>query len=461
MSRQVQDKFTDGKLYAYVELLQEYESIIFTIDKMRPDSEYSVYAKTSIVNSLNFELSFSYSSPSENNYDIKATSNAFNPSLSIKINNVAKDLYTRGKKVITVFYIESANYNSYNDKLNMIAYPNVDHFELIYPKPNKYIYSSLTNKNVDKTIFSFKKQQKENNLLVIEISSCQGDFIYELTSNVKNKNKNEVENYLINGKGKSIIVAEIEVNKEYYLSVTGMKEDEMLFEENNNNTDIDFLLYYYTTNQEKYEQNSFDSKFSYEIKSAGNIVLNLPDFESMNLQSKVKPDDLNISVIISQDVKEFEYMDSICYLSRKLDKIESQNLYKDIKINIHKNKKKIEINKLDKKTDYYINVLITNKKTGQIFALDPLQIIPYIKISTIKSFIIALLIIILIVLLFVIFYLYRKYRIAKAIVNYEKNDIKNMGSIPKSITELKKIQEEKSKKAKEKYNSLTEDSGEI
>ena len=240
-----------------------------------------------------------------------------------------------------------------------------------------------------------------------------------------------------------------------------MKEDEILFEENNNNTDIDFLLYYYTTNQEKYEQDSFDSKFSYEIKSAGNIVLNLPDFESMNLQSKVKPDDLNISVIISQDVKEFEYMDSICYLSRKLDKIESQNLYKDIKINIHKNKKKIEINKLDKKTDYYINVLITNKKTGQIFALDPLQIIPYIKISTIKSFTIALLIIILIVLLFVIFYLYRKYRIAKAIVNYEKNDIKNMGSIPKSITELKKIQEEKNKKAKEKYNSLTEDSGEI
>ena len=461
MSRQVQDKFTDGKLYAYVELLQEYESIIFTIDKMRPDSEYSIYAKTSIVNSLNFELSFSYSSPSENNYDIKATSNAFNPSLSIKINNVDKDLYTRGKKVITMFYIEPVNYNSYNDKLNMIAYPNVDHFELIYPKPNKYIYSSLTNKNVDKTIFSFKKQQKENNLLVIEISSCQGDFIYELTSNVKNKNKNEVENYLINGKGKSIIVAEIQVNKEYYLSVTGMKEDEMLFEENNNNTDIDFLLYYYTTNQEKYEQDSFDSKFSYEIKSAGNIVLNLPDFESMNLQNKVKADDLNISVIISQDVKEFEYMDSICYLSRKLDKIESQNLYKDIKINIHKNKKKIEINKLDKKTDYYINVLITNKKSGQIFALDPLQIIPYIKISTIKSFIIALLIIILIVLLFIIFYLYRKYRIAKAIVNYEKNDIKNMGSIPKSITELKKIQEEKNKKAKEKYNSLTEDSGEI
>ena len=153
-------------------------------------------------------------------------------------------------------------------------------------------------------------------------------------------------------------------------------------------------------------------------------------------------------------------MDSICYLSRKHSIIESQNLYKNYTIKINKKNKEIKINKLDKKKYYYINVLITNKKTGQIFALDPLQIKPNTKINE-KSFIITFLIIAIIILFFVIFYFYRKYRIAKAIVNYEKNDIKNMGSIPKSITELKKMQEEKNKQAKEKYNSLTEDSGEI
>ena len=46
-------------------------------------------------------------------------------------------------------------------------------------------------------------------------------------------------------------------------------------------------------------------------------------------------------------------------------------------------------------------------------------------------------------------------------VNYESNDINNMGTLPKSITELKMMQEEKNKKAKEKYNSLTEDSGQV
>ena len=106
-----------------------------------------------------------------------------------------------------------------------------------------------------------------------------------------------------------------------------------------------------------------------------------------------------------------------------------------------------------------MNVLLTNKKTGEILALNPLQIIPNKKFST--NFIVIILVIGIIILLFVMFYFYRKYRIAKAIFNYEKNDIKNMGSIPKSITELKKIQEMENKQSKEKYNSLTEDPGQI
>ena len=125
------------------------------------------------------------------------------------------------------------------------------------------------------------------------------------------------------------------------------------------------------------------------------------------------------------------------------------------------NQKNIEIDKLDRNTNYYINILITNKKTGKIFTFEPLQIVPNTKSVVGSKFVIALFTIGIIILLFVLFYLYRKYRIAKAIVNYEQNDIKNMGSIPKSISDLKKIQEEKNKQAKEKYNSLTEDSGEI
>ena len=136
-----------------------------------------------------------------------------------------------------------------------------------------------------------------------------------------------------------------------------------------------------------------------------------------------------------------------------------KNLYNNYKIAIDKINNKIDINKLNKKTNYYLNVLITNRKTGQIFAMEPIEILPN-KIFTVNV-IVTILITAIVILMLVIFYFYRKYRIAKEIVNFENSDIKKMGSIPKSISELKKIQEEKNKKAKEKYNSLTEDSGEI
>ena len=66
MSKQTQAKFISGELFAYIELLKEYDEIKLNIDKMHPDSQYAVYAKTNIVNSINFKLTFSYSAPSEN-----------------------------------------------------------------------------------------------------------------------------------------------------------------------------------------------------------------------------------------------------------------------------------------------------------------------------------------------------------------------------------------------------------
>ena len=259
-----------------------------------------------------------------------------------------------------------------------------------------------------------------------------------------------------------MIIANIEENIEYYLHVFGIKEDEMLFGNINNTTDIDFLLYYYTTNRNDFDISNQNSKITYKLKGPGNIVLKLPKLENINSKNnKIKLDDLTVSLVLTENSNEFEYMDSICYLSKKIEIIESQNLYKNYSININKNKNEIEIDKLDQNTNYYFNVLITNKKTGQIYALDSLQIMPNKKIVSHKSIVSIVLVTAIVILFFVIFYFYRKYRIATAIINYEKNDIKNMGSIPKSITELKKIQEEKNKKAKEKYNSLTEDSGEI
>ena len=466
ISKEIQGKFKNGVIYAYVELLKEYDEILVNVDKMHSESKFSIFAKTSIVDSLNLNTMLSYSAPSDNNFDQCVTTNNFNPTLSIKITNIPKELYLKGKKVITMFYIKAENEMTLNDKLNIIAYPNVDHYERITPSPNKYIFSSLSSVKTDTTVFSFKQQNINDNLLVIEISSCKGNFGYKLTNSLANsvKKSNLAQNFMFDEKGKKIIVVRIQSNVEYYLSVYGLKEDEMLFNDFDIKREgIDFLLYYYTINEKDYIQTRFDSKLSYNLKGPGSVVLNLPNLETINSKNnKNKLDDLTLTLIITQNKNEFDYMGSICYLSKKFEHIEQDKLYQNYTININKNKNEIEINNLDKDTNYYMNVLITNKKTGQIFALDPLQLKPFKIVIVFSNYsLIYLLIIAIIILICIIFYFYRKYRITKAIVNYESNDIKKLGSIPKSITELKRIQEEKSIKSKEKYNSLTEDSGDI
>ena len=458
ISKQIQGKLKDGKFYGYIELLKEYEDIIISIDKMHSESKFSIYAKTNIIESNN---KINFNMPSNNNYDIKGTTNTFNPSLSIKIKNISKDLYKKGKKIITIFYVEANNEYTRDDRLNIIAYPNVDHYELIHPKPNKYIYNSLSHSNEDKTLFTLKKQSTEDNLLVIEISSCQGNFGYKLYNNLKESELiKENDTVVTDNQGKKTIVKKIGVNDEYYLSIFGLKEDQMFFYDDKNTSDIDFLMYYYTTNEETYSKISYDTKIDYLVKSPGYIILSLPNLITINTKNnKNKLDDLTLSVIISENAKEFNYMGSICFLTKKYEDIVINNLYKNYIIRIDKSQNKIEIEKLNKKRNYYINILITNKKTGQIFAMEPIQIIPN-KFFT-NNVIVTIFVIGIILLLLIIFYFYRKYRIVKAFISFENSDIKKMGSIPKSISDLKKIQDEKNKKAKEKYNSLTEDSGEI
>ena len=458
ISKQIQGKLKEGKFYGYIELLPEYDEIVLSVDKMRLDNEFSIFVKTSIVDSIN---KINYNMPSSNNYDIKAITNPLGTTLDIKIKNVDKELFNKGKKILTAFYIEGNNMNTFEESLNIIVYPNVDHYELIHPKPNKYVFNSISQSKKDTTYFSLKRMNHDDDILVVEISSCQGNFGYKLFNNLKEpKSFGDNETTVTENQGKKTIVKKMENNEQYYLSVYGLKEDEIVFEENKNNSNIDFLMYYYTTNEETYTKTVYDTKIEYEVESPGYVILKLPDLMTISTKNnKIKLDDLIVTLIMTENEKEFNNLGSICYLTKKIEEIIAKGLYLNYTIVIDKKQNKIEIKNLNKKNNYYLNVLISNTKTGQFFAMEPIEIIPNNFLSS--TTIVKILIIGIIISLLLIFYFYRKYRITKQIVNYENSDIKKMSSIPKSINELKKIQEEKTKKAKEKYNSLTEDSSDI
>ena len=103
--------------------------------------------------------------------------------------------------------------------------------ELVQPKANKYIYNSITHLKEDRTVFSLKKQNKEDNLLIIEISSCKGNFGYRLFNNLTESNIIKDKDETVNeNQGKKTIVKKMGKYDLYYLSVFGLQEDEIVFE---------------------------------------------------------------------------------------------------------------------------------------------------------------------------------------------------------------------------------------
>ena len=102
-----------------------------------------------------------------------------------------------------------------------------------------------------------------------------------------------------------------------------------------------------------------------------------------------------------------------------------------------------------------MNILINNKKSGEIYTLKPIQVIPIYSLSL---GLIIILIILIVIICGVAFYFYKKFKTTKEILNYEVNDIRNLGSIPKTIAEMREIALDKEKS---KYASLTEDINEI
>jgi hypothetical protein len=69
-----------------------------------------------------------------------------------------------------------------------------------------------------------------------------------------------------------------------------------------------------------------------------------------------------------------------------------------------------------------------------------------------------LIVIVVGVLGFLVYFFYRKFVVTKEILKYEVSDVRNVASIPKSLSELKTIN---SKREGQKYANLTEEASQI
>ena len=340
-------------------------------------------------------------------------------------------------------------------------------------------------KIVKEHIYNLKNNNEENDLMIIEILSCKGYFVYvlkdfppldnDIYQNLKLKS---IPSEMYSSNGKKIITVRNLQLKEYYLILFGGSEENnfeimannkennfeiMANNKNivNNNNEVDVLFYYYTTSEKNYNYLVTQDTIKYESKDDFySINLILPETKKRDIFGRENyAKGMKYSFIITDEKNDFKYMESTCYLIKLEQKNNINKKYNNIDIKFDETKKIFKIEGLEGGKEYYMNILATSTTTGEVITYTPIKITASVAIRRLKISLIIFLIIILIVFLYAAFTVYRKYQIKKIELNYvEEQNRASPKNKNKNIGKLKNINLDFVKK---KYNQLSEDSQEL
>ena len=455
--------------YGYFDFLSETEEVIVTLTSLEKKANFNIFLKVNIINrNIKNEENKKYSMASSKNYDLKGTTNPLTSAVSFKIKNVPKDFQKESMITRILINVYSDIYKS-DQKIKILVTPVINNINRIKPEQKLYYFSAIENIKTDKTLFLLKNRNKENNLMIIEISSCKGNFEYTLTdfpplgtetyTNLKQK---EIKSNIYSFNGKKIIVIRNCEMKEYYLMIFGKKNklDFFIDENDENNEPVDILFYYYTIKENEFKYLATPDSMIYDIENNyKSIIVKLPELRNRDIFGKENNiSDLNFTVIISNDKNDFDYMESTCYLTKLKQKREIKNEFNYLNVEINQENKIIKISGFNIGETYYINILAKNELTGEIITYRPIIMNTYAEIKTAKIVVIVILSILILVFLYIAFYVYRKYRIQKSQLEEQTNEKKPKDSIIKKLKNLSKINLNIFKK---KYNDLKEDKIEL
>jgi hypothetical protein len=218
-------------------------------------------------------------------------------------------------------------------------------------------------------------------------------------------------------------------DENYYLGIWGTNNNENIESYNDLNkpmkysNEVEYLLYYFTTNNKNYVYSNVESYINPVYQKNGDVKLEISKMKINNLSGKkgeIKNVDINYEVIVSTDINDFSYMSSLCYLSKM------KNVSRDV--NSYVKNDEIYISGLKSGKRYFINIILRNPISGELFTLTP-TIIENKKYKFPIGYIIIP-IIIIIILVVIICYYRKEYLVTKAVLNYEQNDVRNMANLP-------------------------------
>ena len=455
LNKEITDIINEYNYNAYYDFDKDIDEVIITITSLEKNRQYNVYLKTNIIYNINVRNNTNrenkYSMASSHNYDLKGRTNELTSAISLRIKNAPKTLRDEFQLVRILINIES-DYYSYNNKIKLLVTPVINNITKIKPEQNIYYFSGLEKKLTERVVFTLKNKDKEDDLMIIEISSCKGNYFYVITDsppldsetyNQLLSRKVQSKQYSSNGK-KIITITDIGV-KEYYLTLFGINTkinvDLFIHEEieSSQRQNVDVLFYYYTTRKKYYNYLVTQDSLLYESNDKFySVKLTIPELKKRDIFGKENyADSMNYTFIVSDKKKDYSYMESTCYLT-KLQQSNQNKKYDYLNIKYDKKTNSFYIKGFESGKVYYMNILAKNEITGEVITYKPVMIVSSMAERKVKIFAIIFLSIVMIVFVCVAFRIYRKYKIRNMQLQFvEENN--NIDNTEKKIKQLKNI----------------------
>ena len=392
----------NDKMIGYFDIYDEYESIEFSlsIENMQV-LEAIVYIKINqLQRSSNENENNNYNVPTESNYDYKDNTDPYLGTLSINIENLPKinedeNKFIRGLFLIEIKKLRNWEDNYYDDdydndnkkdksnkqlntKISILVSPQEQKIQRNFLEQMQTYYTEQKIKYDNKgniidqgeKIFNLERKEDIDDLMVIEISSCSGEYTFRLSSTYEFELE-DIHYEENDENGKKIITIENLKNKHVYLSIEPIETNEEC-EENKGRTctiNFSYMMYYYTTTLEDYEQSIIYDNITYSSINNG-IKITIPTISKLDFNGEIREfKTYKFDAFITTDENELKKMQSICYLSKLFEENEEQRTFKNFKLDKNNSYfiKDINLNQT-----YYLNILARNHRTGEIIAFRPI-----------------------------------------------------------------------------------------
>ncbi len=411
------------RIFGYFHMHDLYENVLLSVSLNRKDLtayvyvKFSLYEKSTEKPALGSKVNTGFDAvPAENDNDFSANSlNLMNlaalrlPKLDAEklINkNNNKKKYV---KVLFSVYIfdtpfedndsnntnDNKNLNNNNNKnkeieLKILATPEVNNISKSVI-PQKTLFYSLLNgfeksKNSTVHIYDLKRRTPEDDTLVVEISSCKGIVDMVMSKKILNNIRDTEESRMIpsnieNSNGRIVYKFSNLNSDNFYMILSGRKlpdfdctpvrKDKESTFNSCNSTYTNVLVYYYTMKSSDAAGETVVPRESilYEVLGSDSIKLKwtpLVDYAS-NKAENFKLTNATYQIFISNSIRDYIYMDSVCYLNH----MNSTQL----KWKISADGKEAQIQGIEPNKKYFINVLAKKADNSDVIAYKSIEVI--------------------------------------------------------------------------------------